>query len=70
MVSILGMLSQTTETLLLLLPVVRELLDIRPLIITETLHTDTQTDDNKAEDEINELFGPFKKHSSHTNFNF
>ena len=69
MVSILGMLSLTTETPLLLL-LVRELLDIRPLIITETLHTDTQTDDNKAEDEINELFGPFKKHSSHTNFNF
>ena len=59
MVSILGMLSLTTETPLLLL-LVRELLDIRPLIITETLHTDTQTDDNKAEDEINELFGPFK----------
>ena len=57
MVSILGMLSQTTETLLLLLPVVRELLDIRPLIITETLHTPT---DNKAGDETNELFGPFK----------
>ena len=68
MVFILGMLSQTTETLLLLL-LVRELLDIRPLIITETQHTDTRTD-NKAEDEINELFGPFQKHSSHTNFNF
>ena len=58
MVFILGMLSQTTETLLLLL-LVRDLLDIRPLIITETQHTDTQTH-NKAEDEINELFGPFK----------